>query len=393
MNPSFFFDVEDVGFDFGKEQTRFIDNMNMIRDLSVQESTLYKKWVECQDYKDRYDSSCVTKSHIWVPKDIFNKESTLAELKALKPVIELVESENQIDEWLNLRVFCHSMEYEMTPGRMLRFTIKDDVTGKYLGAVSLSSDVTRIQVRDKYIGWNDTNKFDEGKLRCTSIASCIMSTQPFGYNFLGGKLIATLLMAPSVREAWKEKYGDVLVGLTTTSLYGPESMYNGIPYWKNLGVSTGRIYIKPDDSVYTMWHQYVKEHKKEEYEKAAVRPNGDPMPVSGIKQRILNLIFRVVEIKPTHYMHGFQRGIYFAPFYENTKEYLTSQIQEDQLNLRGRMKAGVGGILAWWRPKAESRYLKLLEEKRVKPDILYYNKLAFMSWEETKQQYLKDVGR
>jgi hypothetical protein len=32
----------------------------------------------------------------------------------------------------------------------------------------------------------------------------------------------------------------------------------------------------------------------------------------------------------------------------------------------------------------------MLEENRIKPDILYYNKLAFMSWEETKEKYLKN---
>ena len=51
-----------------------------------------------------------------------------------------------------------------------------------------------------------------------------------------------------VRDAWKELYGQTLVGLSTTSLYGIHSMYNSIPLWKTLGSSSGKIALKPDDS-------------------------------------------------------------------------------------------------------------------------------------------------
>ena len=47
-------------------------------------------------------------------------------------------------------------------------------------------------VRDNYIGWNKENKFKEGKLNHTTIASTIVCTQPLGYNFLGGKLVAMM---------------------------------------------------------------------------------------------------------------------------------------------------------------------------------------------------------
>ena len=142
------------------------------------------------------------------------------------------------------------MEFQANPGRNVKCYVKDRTSGKILGQICLGSDITALGVRDQYIGWTKEDKFKGGKLNNTSIATTIVSTQPFGYNFLGGKLIAALATSPEVREYWKKKYNNVLVGLGTTSLYGIHSQYNGIPHFKTLGESKGKISTKPDDSVY-----------------------------------------------------------------------------------------------------------------------------------------------
>ena len=40
-----FFDI-DTEFNFDKEKELFINNLNMLKSMSVQEQTLYKKWLE-----------------------------------------------------------------------------------------------------------------------------------------------------------------------------------------------------------------------------------------------------------------------------------------------------------------------------------------------------------
>ena len=45
-----FFD--EVEFDYEKEKKKFIDNLNFLKEMSVQEITLYKKWEEFN--KDDY---------------------------------------------------------------------------------------------------------------------------------------------------------------------------------------------------------------------------------------------------------------------------------------------------------------------------------------------------
>ena len=53
------------------------------------------------------------------------------------------------------------------------------------------------------------NKFVDHKLNHTCIGTSIVPTQPLGFNFLGGKLVAMLLTNESLRQHWKKTYGDV----------------------------------------------------------------------------------------------------------------------------------------------------------------------------------------
>ena len=45
MKIDTFFDIN-TEFDFDGEKDKFIDNLNMLKSMSVQEQTLYKKWLE-----------------------------------------------------------------------------------------------------------------------------------------------------------------------------------------------------------------------------------------------------------------------------------------------------------------------------------------------------------
>jgi hypothetical protein len=387
-----FFDVPEVSIDDAKQ--RFIDNMDMLKSMPVQEQTLYKKWKEIKGYyANKVDASRVVKAKIWTPTDIMNKEQTVAEINALQPRIRYVVPKTQDEsDWLMLRVFSHTMEFDQNPGRFVRFLAYDEITGKYLGAVSLGSDVISITCRDEWIGWDKDTKLG-GKLNNSAIGTCIMATQPFGYNFLGGKLVASLLTTKVVAETWEKLYNNKLVGLTTTSLYGGHSMYQRIPFWKEMGLSKGAITIKPDDDVYDEWHQWIKENMADEYDKKILSKDTGNGPVTGIKQHILSIIFKAVGISQAKYRHGFERGVYYAPLYENTREFLKGDITEKELVPLKKLEKDVDAVVDWWKVKAIARYCNLYEQGRIKPEILYYNNIIDMSWDEAKQAYLGDVGR
>ena len=386
-------------FDFEKERKAFVDNLNLLKTMSVEEQTLYKKWQEfnADVYSMTQKASKFKRinNSIWMPKDIDNKEQTIKEIEALEPYVEMLEQGNAKDNetWTLVRKLVHTMEFTANPGRNIKFFIKDRVTNKLLGVVCLGSDVTSLGARDNFIGWTKDNKFVDGKLKYTSIGTTICCAQPLGYNFLGGKLVAALVTTSVVRDAWKKLYGQTLVGLSTTSLYGIHSMYNSIPLWKTLGSSKGRIALKPDDAIYETWHEWLKENQKEEYLKQTTQKEGVAGPPTGVKQKVINMIFKAVGVKASTYQHGFKRGIFFADIYENGKEFLRGEIEEKDLKMRKKYSGDSDYALNWWKPKAIRRYTKLFDEGRLKPEKLFYGDIVGKTWEETKEMYLSEVGR
>ena len=388
---------EKPAFDYDVEKGKFIENMDYLSSMSVEEQTLYKKWQEWN-----YDLATSMKRKaglalhydaLWMPKDIQNKEQTIKEIEDLEPYVEIVDDSKESTRWTEIRKLIHTMSFDANPGRNVKIYIKDRVSGKILGMISLASDVTSLGVRDKYIGWTQDNKYKDGKLNHTTIASTIVCTQPLGYNFLGGKLIACMATSEVVRKHWKEKYGQTLIAVGTTSLYGIHSQYNGIPHFKTLGESAGKVATKPDDSVYEGWHHWIKENKSEEYAIQTAEKEGVDGPATGVKQKVINMIFKEVGIKASHYQHGFKRGVYFAQMYENGNEFLRNEITEDQLIMKDKFVDSDEYTMNWWKPKAIKRYEKLHEEGRIKPESLFYLDIIGMSWEDCKEKYLKEVGR
>jgi hypothetical protein len=395
IDHKFFTNVSE--FDFNNERKRLVASLDKLKAMSVQEFTFYKKWEELnqdQNNMSKMGSDAVSaQGKIWRPTDINNELLTVNEIEELDPeVIFVPDGSDQYKDWTLLRIFCHTMEFNQNPGRFLRFLIKDKTKNKYLGVLSVASDVIVITDRDKYIGWSGDNRLKDKKLAYSSIGSCIMSTQPFGYNFLGGKLIACLATSQVVRDTWKRLYNQSLVGMTTTSLYGSYSMYNNIPWWHKCGSSAGKILIKPDQYCYETWHQWLKDNRKEEYIKAMTQKEGVAGPVTGAKMKILSMIMSACDIKLKNYVHGYERGVYYSCFYENSKEFLQNKIDEDKLLMKPLIKDDVKSIINWWKPKAIQRYKKLYAEGKTKNNTLFYDTMIGMSYEKAKNTFFADVG-
>ena len=385
-------------FDFQRNKRELIENLDYLFTMSVQEQTLYKKWLEWNEdlhasmkllpaLHQQYDK-------IWQPKDLLDKEGTIKEIQELQPYVELVGEGDEATRWTYVRKLISSMEFTANPGRNVKGYVKDRVGGKILGVISLGSDITSLGVRDEFIGWTKEDKFNGGKLNCTAIGTSIIATQPLGYNFLGGKLVSALTTSPTFRQEWKDKYKNTLVAVGTTSLYGIHSQYNGIPHFKTLGESKGKISIKPDDKYYDVWHHWLQQNRPDWYRDQIELASADMSgPVSGVKQKILGQIFKELGIKNDTYHHGFKRGVYFASMYENGNDFLCSKITEDKLKLRPKFAEGNDYTIRWWKKHAISRYTKLHEEDRLKPEKLFYINAIGITWEEMKDKYLAEVGR
>lgn len=198
--------------------------------------------------------------------------------------------------------------------------------------------------------------------------------------------MATLITNKVIRDEWKKKYDDTLVGITTTSLYGDYSMYNSIPVWKKLGHTKGKTLIKPDSIEYHYWLEVLKKHYPDEYKGCIKTDKSSSNPKTSPKQNVLNLMYNVLGIKQGDYISEFHRGVYYSLLYTNGKDYLSGKIKEKDLELNP--KVDETKLLDWWKTKASKRYLKLKSDGRLETDSLWYKNIS----KQDVRNYLKSSG-
>ena len=363
------------------------DDLDFQKSLSVEEQTLYRKWVELRkDVKFNFNVDTL-KDNIWSPTDINDMELTINEVKNLQPYVDICKTSKDSTLWNVYRRMLSSASYSPNPGRLIRSYVRDRVSGKILGLISLGSDVSSLRVRDEFIGWSKENRFVDKKINHSCIGTTIIPTQPLGYNFLGGKLISVLTTSEEFRKEWYERYGDVLVMVNTTSLYGIHSQYNGIPHFKTLGVSSGKIKLTPTKDVFIKTKRWMNKIG------LTIEVKDGTKMISARKQNQLGKMCKELGISVSKYNSGYERGVYSSMMYTNGKEFLCGKINQSELILNERYVNGDEKSINWWKEKCIKRYQKLMEESRIKDETLWYSPISKMDWNECKQTYLSDIGR
>ena len=352
-----------------KRREEMIANLEFLKTLDAREILMYNKVDEVNNLNISKTTKDAVFKNLWKPNDIYNQQQTIEEIQKIKPILK---STSSTDEFNSIRVLTHSLHWKQNVGRNLKYIVEDEGSGMFLGLITIASDVVSIQSRDEKIGWNSENKFKQKKINNSAIASTIVPTQPLGYNFLGTKLIASLCTLPQIQNDWEEKYGDKLVGITTTSLFGSKSSYNGIKWWKKMGTTAGKMILPPNENHYKFWHDWLKENY-EDYDKL-IKTENDTI-VSGPKQKVLNKIFQLLGISISDYYHLNNRGVYYSPLYSNTYQFLRGEIGEDELEPHSNGVGDFDEIMEWWRVRAINRYKKLFEEDRIDDEPIWYDEI------------------
>lgn len=385
-----------------------IKDLTYASQMDVREYTLYQKWCEVHE---KYPTRTITtlygddhqlidvgqqtlidkvKKNFWMPEGPDDYEK-------LKPTLVLSNGD-LAETWNTIRTFSSTMKNNSNIGRNLYYTIVDEVTGKYLGVICISSDFLDLTPRDKEIGWARDVKTQQGMINHTAIGSTIVPLQPLGFNYMGGKLLALLCLADTVQNDWKKQYDDVLVGVTTTSLYGNTksgglSQYDGLEHWNKMGFSSGSVAFEPTKKTMRMVYDWVKENHTRRYFEwwEAKNPKGLPLKRDH-KNRTLNFAYGKLDIPKQLIRTEHQRGIYFSPLYNNTNEYLRKEIGDEQLVKS--FDTSEEALANIWKTKyAKGRISMLKKKNNVSYENLFYDDLIFMDWETTKSKYLPQVGR
>jgi hypothetical protein len=402
-------------------KTKLISDLSYASKMDVREYTLYQKWLEVHEryptremntilsfFDDTSSSSQVqlvdmnqskmvnqVKSKFWMPKEPDDYEK-------LRPVLKLSNGNDDKDftaeHWNTIRTFSSTMKNNSNIGRNLFYTVMDGQTEKYLGVICISSDFLDLTPRDKAIGWPRDIKTTGNMINHTAIGSTIVPLQPLGFNYMGGKLLALLCLSDTVQNDWKVRYGDTLVGVTTTSLYGNTksgglSQYDGLEHWNKMGFSSGSVAFEPSRKTVNMVYDWVKENYTEKYFEwwEAKNPKGLPLKRDH-KNRTLNFAYSKLGIPKELIRTEHQRGIYFSPLYDNTNEYLRKEIGDKELVKS--FDTSEEALTQIWKTKyAKGRISMLKKKNTVSYESLFYDDLIYLSWGETKAKYLPQVGR
>ena len=390
---------------------KIIKDLTFVSGMDVKEYTLYQKWCEVQD---KYPSIVVNdlwegekrvledegqrlaieeiKRNFWIPSDPDDYLN-------LQPEMLYTSKQEDLPElWNCIRTFSSTMKNNSNIGRNLNFVVRDVPTKKYLGVICISSDFLDLTPRDNFIGWSRELKTQGGMINHTAIGSTIVPLQPLGYNYVGGKLLALLCLSTPIQELWEKLYGDKLVGITTTSLYGKTkanglSQYDNLDYWQPMGFTSGSVSFEPLQETRYMIREWLKKNHTRKYFEwyIAKKPSGQPHKRDH-KNRSLNFAYSQLDIPKELIRSEHARGIYFTPLYDKSCEFLRKDCEETELTKC--FDTSVESLTNIWKMKhAKPRIKQLAKKDKVSIDSLFYDDLIYMTWEETKAKYLPQVGR
>ncbi len=384
-------------------------DIDVVRQMDQKEYTLYQKWDQIQtEFKDaskeKLSSISQTRDKIWIPNDPLDYQKLEPEVVFVKqqfPIRHisiwgyerydfLTNPDPLSEDWVNLRYFASSHFHGGNVGKELRFLIRDKKSKKYIGILSLAGDYADIKGRDDAIGWTRDQRTNKGMLEHTAVGSVIVPTQPFGYNYVGGKLLSLLLISDPVKNAWEQIYNKKLVGITTTALYGTSAdQYSGLkPHWAGRGESTGSTAYRPTLQTQELLKTWMKQKHPEEYYKyyKAKRDNGQPL-VRDSNERARQFCYKSLGI--TDVTTGHKRKAYFAERYSNSFEFLREEISEKDLKPRVNPDYSTEYFVNRWKSKwVDKRVKNLVENGSFKRSVDWYDAMISLSWDQVKGNYL-----
>jgi hypothetical protein len=402
-------EFDDVNMDELRERT--IKELTYVSAMGVKEYTLFQKWCEVQE---KYPT--ITVNDLWEgERKVLADEKqrrAIEEVKAnfwmqsepddylkLEPELVYTNKEEDLPElWNTIRTFSSTMKNNSNIGRNLNFIVRDKPTKKYLGVICISSDFLDLTPRDNFIGWTREKKTQGAMINHTAIGSTIVPLQPLGYNYVGGKLLALLCLSTPVQELWEKLYGDKLVSVTTTSLYGKTkagglSQYDNLDFWQPMGFTSGSVSFEPLKDTRMMIRNWLKKNHTRKYFEwyVAKKPSGQPHKRDH-KNRSLNFAYSQLEIPKELIRSEHARGIYFTPLYDKSCEFLRGD--DDGQNMTKMFDTSVENLVNVWKTKhAKPRIKQLAKKDKVSTESLSYDDLIYLTWEQAKEKYLCQVGR
>jgi len=291
---------------------------------------------------------------------------------------ELVEL--PADRWSQYLDIISSHNNFSSPGRNLRLAVLEKKTQKWVGFIRVGSPTIMMKPRNQLLDCVITNETATTKSfnNAAAMGFVIVPSQPFGYNYLGGKLLAAICCSHEVREMMNKKYNMNMCLFETTSLYGTSkaiSQYDGMkPYLRFKGTTESDFLPMMHGKPYDDLKDYVE----------GIVGEFVPPDASSRKLKISTTTIAMTKaaLKPHKEDYDrFMATINKAKSLTEQKRYYVSNYgianyKEITLGKADKIekdenfdKHYLANITEWWKKKASARFVSLQQQSKVRTEM------------------------
>tara|TARA_Y100001973_G_scaffold71474_1_gene104148 strand:+ start:136 stop:1248 length:1113 start_codon:yes stop_codon:yes gene_type:complete len=275
-----------------------------------------------------------------------------------------------------------SFSPDNSPGKNTKLVVKETTTGKIVGFIRLGSPLINSKPRNDYLGGvPDLHIFNQRAI----MGMVIVATQPWGYNCLGVKLLATICCSHEVRRMLNEKYDTEFGLFETSSLYGNikgGSAYDGLkPYIRYKGDTQSKFLLTLGEDIYFEMRDWFTE-----------KNDGKELIRKGASSRKLKMQTKFVGIiKSSLKEHDTKAYEVFCKEIERSSDITTKKrfyiselgfsnvrnvlLGKEKVLTKGESydKFSLENIVKFWRKKATKRYNNLVNDGRIRKELEVWN--------------------
>ena len=266
------------------------------------------------------------------------------------------KTSSRYNQWLyseTLNLTASNPIEEAIPGRTHKWIVEETNTNKVVGVVRFGSPTINSKPRNNYFGkvlpLSDINAH-------FVMGFNIVPTQPFGFNYLGGKLLALLACSKELKQQFDEKYGSDLKYFETTSLYGTTkgvSMYDGLkPFLRHIGDTESNFLPLFHDDEFRNFFWWFNERNGGERLISADKSSKKLK----IQTKMISIIRKSLTDKEK--LKQFNDCIEHAKTLTEKKRYYFGKFEHTSEE-----------AITWWKKKATKRFEKLQSQERVRTQL------------------------
>ena len=292
----------------------------------------------------------------------------------------VVQMNNEVfDQMLEMTA---SFSPDQAPGKELKLIVKETNTNTAVGFIKLGSPLINSKPRNDFLGGvPDLPIFNKRAI----MGFNIVPVQPFGFNYLGGKLLAAICCSHDVRRMLNKKYNTEFCLFETTSLYGNikgASMYDGMkPFLRYKGDTMSSFLLTMGEEIYFHLRDWFEEknggevliHKGASSRKLKYQTKMIQVLKANLKEHDTKAyeLFDAVIKKSTDVTT--QKRFYMSEYgYSNVRDVLLGKTEtlEKAENFE---RFELENVIDWWRKKAVKRYSNLVSDGRIRKDLEVWN--------------------